>query len=132
MEHLADHLERAAGIDDILQNEHMSALDIMVDILAERQLAGGFRAALKGCDAHEILLHGNADGIRHFREKRNDALENADQDRALAAIVVCDLCADFLDPRVDLFFGDQYALNVLQHVRLVNHTSNPLSLFLRS
>ena len=103
----------------------------MVDILAEGQLAGRCGAAFKGCDAHEVLLDRDRDGLRHLAKERHHALENADQNRALAAIVVCDLCADFLDPRVDLFFGDQYALNVLQHVRLVNHTSNPLSLFLR-
>ena len=109
----------------------MPSFDIVVDILAERQLAGRFRAALKGGDAHEILLHRDADGVGHFRKERNDALENTNKNRALAAVVLCDLRADLPDPSVNLFLGNKNTFNVLKHVRFVNHTANPLSLFLQ-
>ena len=108
----------------------MTPFDIVIDILAERQLAGGFRTALKGGDAHEVLLHRNADGIGHFRKERDDALEHADKDRALAAVILRDLRTDLLDPRVDLLLGNKNAFNVLKHIRFVNHTANPLSLIL--
>ena len=108
----------------------MTPFDIMVDVLAERQLAGGFRAALEGGDAHEVFLHRDADSIGHFRKERNDALENADQNRALAAVILRNLCANLFDPRVDLLLGNKNAFNVLKHVRFVNHTANPLSLIL--
>jgi hypothetical protein len=46
-----------AGVDDVLEDEHVAALDVVVDVLAEGQLAGGLGAALKRGDAHEVLLH---------------------------------------------------------------------------
>ena len=93
----------------------------MVNILAEGQLAGRFCAALKGRDAHEVLLHRNGDGLRHLAEKRHDALENADQNRALAAVILRDLCTDLADAGVDVFLGDENAFNILLHVKFVNH-----------
>ena len=104
---------------------------VVVNILAECQFAGGFCATLKGRDAHEILLHGDGDGVRHFSKERNNALEYADQNRALAAIVFRDLRTDFTDALMDLFLRNKNTLNVLHHVKGINHSDwYPLSLFL--
>ena len=93
----------------------------MVDILAEGQLAGRCGAAFKGCDAHEVLLDRDRDGLRHLAKERHHALENADQNRALAAIVLGNLRADLTDAGVDVLFGDENPFNILLHVKFVNH-----------
>ena len=101
----------------------------MVNVLAEGQLASGLGAAFERCDTHEVLLHGDGDGLRHLGEEGNDALEHADEDRALTPILLGDLRANLADALVDIFFRDENSLNVLHHVKLVNHSvTYPLSL----
>jgi len=128
VEELHDHLERVAGVDDVLEDEHVAALNIVVDVLAEGQLAGRLGASLERGDAHEVLLYRNGDRLRHLRKEGDDALENADQNGAFAAVILRDLRADLADPGVNILFRDQNPFDVLHHVKFVHHTSRFLFL----
>src|SRR6185503_2170825 len=60
-EYLEQTGERVAGIDDILDNDHVLATDRVAEVFEDLNVAGRFRPVLVARDCHEIYRHSQID-----------------------------------------------------------------------
>ena len=107
-------VQRITGVVNILQNQHMAALDIRGDIPLDFHLSGGIGSGIGG-DPHKIHLAVGFDFPDHVRIKHYNALEDANDDGILPRVVRRQLFAQLRDAGLDLFLGQQNLLNVLFH-----------------
>ena len=99
---LAQVREREAGVENILDYQHILPLDGVVKVLDELDRAGGtLPLAVAGrCDKVEGCV--NLNSSRKVGQKRRRALEDANHDQFLAAEVIGYLRAHFGDAFGDL------------------------------
>src|SRR5688572_6396620 len=82
----ADGVERATGIEDVIDNEDMAAVDIRRRDLIESDHAAAFRSATVTGDAHAFELQGERDAAQQIGSEHERAVEHRD-DRQLASLI---------------------------------------------
>ena len=111
---IGDELQRVAGIKNILQNNHMTAVNIAGQIFGDHGSAGGI-GTLIGRNAHEVHFTGNFDGTDHIRIENDHTLQNTHKDRILIPVFLRQNGAQFLNLCLNLLLGQQNFLNMLFH-----------------
>src|ERR1035438_580532 len=89
---LQEVAEREAGIDDILDQQHVLAFDAVVEILGDAHHAGSTAAVGEAGDTQEIHLDRNFDDTVGGGEKKDSPFE----DTALAGAIEVPVKMDFL------------------------------------
>ena len=84
-------LQRQPGVDDVLDDQHVAALERRVEVLEDPHDAGGLGRGAVGGDGHEVDLAGDVDVAHQVGEEEEGALEHADQQQVLARVVAGDL-----------------------------------------
>ena len=112
------------GVDDVLDDQHVPAGDVGVEVLEDAHDAGGLGARAVGRHRHPVHRGGAGQRPGQVGHHHDRALEDADQQQVLAVVVGLDLGGQLVEPGVDLLLGDQDLLEVGSHVGSV-HGSTP-------
>lgn len=91
-------------------------VDRLRDVLDDLNLAGGLGAVAVAGHDHEIYVARRIDRTGQVGHEDVRALEDTDDQRILAAVVLRDACAEFADLVPELLFGEIYFLNIVSHV----------------
>src|SRR5213079_1625951 len=84
-----DIVEGEAGVDDVLDQEHVPALDRVVDVADDADSILRLRPG-KAVQVEVVDYERHVDLPRQVGEEEGDALQHADQDERLAAVVARD------------------------------------------
>ena len=101
-----------AGVDDVLDDQHVLAHQVRVQVLQDADHPGGLGAGAVGGNSHPV--HGNV-AVQRTGQVRHDhhgTLEHTDNEDLAAFIVLVDLGSEFGDPLLDLFLGVENVLEV--------------------
>src|SRR5436305_2359087 len=99
--------ERQPGVDDVLDDEDVPALDVDVQVLEDPNDARAVgRGAVTG-DRHEVDLAWHRQLPHQVGHEEHGALEDADQQRLSAGVVARDLVAELLDARTERVLLDE-------------------------
>ena len=79
--------QRQAGVDDVLEHQHVLVGDVAVEVLEDPHDAGGAGGRAVGGDGHELHLRGQLQGAREVAHEQHGALEDADQQDLPAGVV---------------------------------------------
>src|SRR5699024_4137083 len=104
-----------AGVDDVLEDHHVAALDVAVAVLEDADDAGGGGGVAVRRHRHELHLRGQIQPAGEVGHEEDGALEHADQDEVLVGVPVALVHAGghFGDAGVQLLFADQDGLDIL-------------------
>ena len=104
-EELAQVGEREAGVENVFDDEHVLALDGLIEILDELDGARGALALAVAGNGDEVEGRVGLDGARKVDEEKRGAFEHADHDQLFAVQVAGDLRAHLGDAIGDLLAG---------------------------
>ena len=99
--------QRQAGVEDVLNQDHMASFNWVVDVLDELDGAGGDAGAAVAGDGDKIEGVVDLDGAGEVCEKDGCSFEDADEDDGLAFVVGGDLSSNFAGAIGDLLFGEE-------------------------
>ena len=94
-----------AGVQNVLQNHHMAALNVRRKVLLHPDDAGGFGAAAIGGHRHKVNLAINGNGPDHIGKKHHHALQNPHKNGILPMVVCRQLPAQLANASLNLVFG---------------------------
>ena len=96
-------MERQPRVDDVLDDQHVAALDARVEILQEldRGAAAGLARAVAG-ELDEVDAVDDRERPGQIGEEDDAGLQRPDEKRRAAGVVVGDLGAELPDPGGDL------------------------------
>ncbi len=108
LEHQAAEIaEGEAGVEDVLDDDDVLALDGVVDVLDELDGSGGDTGAAVAGDCDEVEGVIDADGAGEVSQEDGCAFEDADEDDGLTCVVGGDLGADCFSAFGDLLPGEE-------------------------
>jgi hypothetical protein len=93
--------EREAGVDDVLDDDHIAAVERRIEILQQADFAGGGRALGVARHRHEIHRHVAGRVADEIRQEHERAFEHRD-DVKVVGEVSTDLQGERLDPFLNL------------------------------
>ena len=93
----------------------MTAENLLVQIALDLALARRNRRAAVAGGGHELKLYGQVDGSDQIGEKDDGALENAHEQRGLAAVILGDLPTQFLHASGNLRTIQENVSHVFTH-----------------
>ena len=100
LQHVDEIVQRHAAVDDVLDHQHVRALDGAVEVLGQPHLArGGLALAIRG-NADEVDARRLPHRARQVGQEEAGAFENGHQPHAVRVIFV-DLRAELADPALD-------------------------------
>ena len=79
------------GVDDVLDDQHVAALDRRVEVLEDPHDAAGVGRRAVGRHGHEVDLARDLDVAHEVGQEEDGALEHADQQQVAAGVVAGDL-----------------------------------------
>ena len=114
-------MQRYAGIQNILDDQQVAAVDRLCDILDDLHLARGLGAlAVAGYD-HKIHVARRINGAGQVGHEHIGALEHTDDQRVLVAVVLRDTRTQLCYLFVKLLLGKVNFLDVISHI--ISHFS---------
>ena len=105
-------VEGETGVDDVFDQEQVTALDRIVDVARDANAFARLRAGV----APEVEIvddEWDLDLARQVGHEEGDALEHSDQDDRTPAVVTRDLCRERAHARLELHRGDDDVADVL-------------------
>src|SRR5436190_2573361 len=99
--------EREAGVDDVLDDEHVAAFDVDVEVLEDPDDPGRIGRGAVARDLHEVDLALHREMAHQVGHEEDGALEDADQEQVAALVVGGDLRAELGDPRAQRLLVDE-------------------------
>src|SRR5215212_3009845 len=115
--------QRQARVDDVLDHEHVSALDVDVEVLEDPHDPRGVRRRAVARDRHEVDLAGHGQAPHQIRHEEHRALEHADQQQVAPRVVGRDLAAELRDAVLQPVVVDQYLLDPALELGLAHDPS---------
>ena len=115
LEHRDELVQGIAGIKDILDNEDIAPGDIGIEILCHMNGAGGGSAAAVAGNRHEINIDLAVDLAHQVGNEYNGAIEDPDDEKILALVVLGDLLAQPFAGAMQLHLVKHYLTDVLIH-----------------
>src|SRR5204863_7937763 len=98
-------VEREAGVDDVLDHEHVASGEMEVEVLDDPDArAAAERPAVAG-EIEEVHRVRDLDRPREIRDEDEPALEHADEEEIASLVVLGDLAAKLPDSLRDLLAG---------------------------
>src|SRR5699024_6505598 len=77
-----------AGVDDVLHDQDVAALDVAVQVLQDADDAGGAGGVAVGADGHELQLVRDLQLAGEVGDEEDGTLEHADEDEVLRDVAV--------------------------------------------
>src|SRR3954454_11344572 len=84
-------LQREAGVDDVLDDQDVAALDRRVEVLEDPNDPAGVRLRAVAGDRHEVDLDRDLDLAHQVAEEEHGALEHPDEQQVAVLVVARDL-----------------------------------------
>ena len=84
---LAQVVEREPGVDDVLDDQHVAAEQVDVEVLHDAHDAAGLGRGAVGRDRHEVDLDGEFDRAHEVGHEVDGALQDADEQRRVLGVV---------------------------------------------
>ena len=106
------------GVEDVLDHDDVSALDVLAEVLVDLDRTGGGGSPIGG-DRHKIDGAGNRHAAHEVRHENEAALQNADEDRIHARKVLRDLCTEGGNLFRYCVLGKEYAFNITSINKIV-------------
>src|SRR5215207_4224037 len=100
-------LQGQAGVDDVLDDEHVAPLDRRVEVLEDADDARGLGGRAIGGHGHEVDLARTVDVAHEVGKEEDRPLEHADQQQIALLVVARDLGAQLADPVLELVALDE-------------------------
>src|SRR5210317_2220425 len=98
-----------AGIDDVLDDEHMFALDVSANVHDKPHGTRGPAATAVAGDGDELDRARNRQLAGEVRKEHKCALENSHHDQVVRGLVICgDLRRELGDTHLDFLFAYEY------------------------
>ena len=111
LEHTDDLCQCSARVDDILNDDHMIAADILCEVIGDLDLSyRGGAGEIASC-RHKAHLTGDSDLAAEVGEKNEGALQHADQQQRLALVLPAKLPAALFQRIFYLLLGDKHTVN---------------------
>src|SRR5262245_7802447 len=99
--------EREARVDDVLDDEHVTVLDVDVEVLEDAHHARGVSGCSVARNGHEVDFARHRYRPHQVGHEEDRALEHADEQKLLAGVVGRDLGAQLADPRLERVLVDE-------------------------
>jgi hypothetical protein len=105
LERLAEEAQRQARVDDVLDEDHVAALELRVQVLEEPDPArpAELRVCAEARELDEVDRMENRNRPREVGEEDDRRLERGDEQRLPAFVVARDPGAELADARLNLF-----------------------------
>ena len=105
LERLAEKAQRQTGVDDVLDKDHVPALELRVEVLEQADPArpAELRIGAEAGELDEVDRVEDRDRPREVGEEDDRRLERRDEQRLAALVVAGDLRAELANARLDLF-----------------------------
>ena len=100
-------LQGEAGVDDVLDDQHVAVFDRRIEVLEDAHHARGVGLRAVAGDRHEVDLAGDVDAAHQVGEKEDRALEHADHEEVTPGVLLADLAAELGDPPLQVLAGDE-------------------------
>ena len=120
--HAAEEIEGVAAVENVLDDDELSAADILLNIVGDLNHTGGIGSVTVGRHGDKFHIAfdlARADDVRHKDER---TAQHADEQGIAALKVLIHLRTHVIDALCDLLLGVQYFQNILIH-----HTHGVLS-----
>ncbi len=109
---LMERFQRQARIDNVLDDQHVFAFDVAVQVFQDAHHTRRRRRVAVGGHRHEFHLARDGQLTREVRQKYRRAFQHAHQQQIIARIVLGHLIREDLDALSDFFFADQHRFNI--------------------
>jgi hypothetical protein len=96
-----------AAVDDVLDQHHVLAENLLLDVLQEHGRSVRFRSLAIGGDAHEIDLVRDGDRLHEVGDEHDAAVQDADEQGTGVGVIARDLLPHLADPPLDVRRADQ-------------------------
>src|SRR5919109_1883497 len=111
----------SAQTSSVLGEQHVPIFDLVVEVLQDPDDSGSLRGSPVRRDGHKVELKWQPYVSRQIRHEDEGPLQHADKKEVvLAPVIPCDLSGQAPDALLDIFPGDQDAIDgvfVIRHVR---------------
>ena len=115
-QHVHQVVQRVAGVQDVLDDQQVFALDGVGQVLFDLHLAGADGARAVGGHGHKVHRQGQVDGPGQVGHEHIGSPQHRRQYELLPLIIPGDLRAQLLDALLQLIFSQQDLFDVfLQH-----------------
>src|SRR5712691_123908 len=103
LERAHEVMQRESGVDDVLDDDHVTVEDVCVEVLEDADLlvTAHLRAAVTG-ELDEVERVWDRDRPREIGDEDEARLQRADEDRLAAVVVARDLGAELVHARAEL------------------------------
>src|SRR4051812_48931043 len=101
-------LQGQARVDDVLDDQHVAALDRRVEVLEDPHHAAGVGLRAVAGHGHEVDLDRDVDLAHQIAEEEHGALQDADEQQVAAVVVARDLGPELGHPRPQLVRLDEH------------------------
>ena len=99
--------QRVAGVHDVLDDQHVAALERRVEVLEDAHDARGIGLRAVAGDRHEVDLAGDRDAAHQVGEEDHGALQDADHEEVATRVVAADPLPQLADAAPQLVAGDE-------------------------
>ena len=103
---LAEVREREAGVDDVLDDQHVAVGEVEIEVLHDAHDTARARRRPVRRHRHEVELDGQVDRAGEIGHEHERALEDADEQRRMVVVVGGDLLAEIADALLQLVLVD--------------------------
>jgi len=107
--------QRAAGVDDVLDDQHVAPLDRRVEVLEDADNARGIGLCSVRRHGHEVHLDVDVQVTHEVGEEEHRSLEHPHEQQAPALVVPRDLLAQLAHPMFELVALDQDLADAVAH-----------------
>ena len=107
LEDLLQVVQRQAGIDDVLDDDHVAAFDAGIEVLREADFAGRRGRGAVTRAGHEVDADLAVHRANQVAEEQERALEDADEMQLAAREVGADFLGQRADPRGEFVLIDE-------------------------
>ena len=118
--------QRQAGVDDVLDDEDVAALDVLGEVLEDAHHAAGLRTGTVGRHGHPVHGHVGLHRAAQVRHGHDSTVEHTNHEDFPPRIVGVDLGSDLADTRGHLLIGVQNAVEIFGNVRSSHGSSLPI------
>ena len=109
-------MQRDAAVENVLNEDDVTALDVLIQVLVDLHGAGGRGLVAVGRHSHEIDRARDGHAAHQVGHEHKAALEHADKQRLAAVEIPGNLGTQLRRARLDLLGGQQNGRNVISHI----------------
>ena len=124
LEHADQVREGQAGVQDVLNNDDVAALNLGIKVFYNAHDARAFNAVAVAGNSHKVDGERALNGAHDIGHEYNSSAKNSNDQGVLVRVVTRDLCTHLLDDVLDVLFVKQNLFNIrvkLRHYWLLSN-----------